>query len=92
MTKELELSDPNSCFNKARPDEQIFVLREKDLAAPETILYWIQQRMRLMLNIAGDEKLTAAKQWVVDVMCIQSQAMKLKNEELARNRKPRIFA
>jgi len=42
MTKQEELDDPNSCFNKAGKDEQIFVLRGKDVSSPAIILEWIK--------------------------------------------------
>lgn len=37
MTKTEELNDPNSCFNKARPDELMFVILARDVAAPKAI-------------------------------------------------------
>ncbi len=39
-TKRENLEDPNSCLNKAGDDEPIFVLRAKDLKAPDTIRHW----------------------------------------------------
>lgn len=38
--KTVELQNPNSCLNKAAPDEFIFVLRANDPAAPNTIEHW----------------------------------------------------
>lgn len=40
MKKQLELSTPTSCLNKAAPDEPVFVLRAKDPLAPITVRHW----------------------------------------------------
>jgi hypothetical protein len=40
MLKRDELSNPNSCLNKAMNDEPIFVLRANDPCAPDTIRAW----------------------------------------------------
>lgn len=40
MTKQENIDDPNSCWNKAEPDEPIFILRANDMAAPELVLWW----------------------------------------------------
>ena len=61
MTKAEELSDPNSCLNRARPDELIFVLLARDVAAPAAIREWAKERVRLRKNYAiGDEQLISA--------------------------------
>lgn len=36
-----ELSNPASCFNKAAPDEPIFILRAQDMTAPEAVRFWV---------------------------------------------------
>lgn len=41
MLKQLELSNPKSCLNKARADEPVFVLRAKDRLAAMTVRHWI---------------------------------------------------
>lgn len=38
--KHFELSDPNSCLNKAADDEPIFVLRASDLLAAGLVYGW----------------------------------------------------
>lgn len=63
MRKRDELADPNSCLNKARDDELIFVLLERDAASPGTVRDWIEERKRLGLNVAGDAKLKEAQAW-----------------------------
>lgn len=40
MKKSNELRSPTSCFNKASPDEPIFVLRAKDTVASQTVRHW----------------------------------------------------
>lgn len=40
MLKCDELKDPKSCFNKAAPEEPVFVLRAKDAVAAQTVRHW----------------------------------------------------
>ena len=40
MIKKNEISDPNSCFNKAADDEPLFVLRANDPLAPAAVAAW----------------------------------------------------
>jgi hypothetical protein len=61
MRKELELSDPNSCLNKARPGEILFVLLSRDKAAPGTIRDWCERRIAFGLNEPGDPQILEAK-------------------------------
>lgn len=56
MLKQLELSSPSSCLNKAADDEQVFVLRAKDVHAPMTIRHWVS----MSRGFQKEEKLTAA--------------------------------
>lgn len=56
-----EIHNPESCLNKARLDEMIFVLRATDPAAPATIQFWMDQRIQLGLNQADDVKLRRAR-------------------------------
>lgn len=56
MLKQLELSSPSSCLNKAADDEQVFVLRAKDPHAPQAIRHWVS----MSRGFHADEKLTAA--------------------------------
>jgi hypothetical protein len=60
MLKQKELSDPNSCWNKARPGERVFVLLERDAAAPVAIRAWVKERVRLGKNKMGDAQITEA--------------------------------
>lgn len=65
MIRKTELEDPNSCLNRARDDEYVFVLMGRDAAAPATIRFWANERVRLGKNEVGDtqivEALTAAQ-------------------------------
>lgn len=62
MRKECELSNPESCLNKADDLEMIFVLRGKDLAAPSVIRMWAEARITLGLNTRDDAKMREALQ------------------------------
>lgn len=43
----------NDCFDKALPDEPVFVLLGRDLAAPGTVRQWAYQRERAI--VAGEK-------------------------------------
>lgn len=44
MTKAECIADPNSCWNKAKDDEPVFILLGRDEDAPATIEYWLKER------------------------------------------------
>lgn len=50
MRKDHEKNNPESCWNKATENEMMFVLLQRDLAAPATIRFWVQERIRLGKN------------------------------------------
>lgn len=60
MIKTKELSEPTSCWNKADADELLFVLMGRDAAAPVAIEVWVQERIRLGINQAGDAQIAEA--------------------------------
>lgn len=60
MQKRQERDNPNSCFNRAHDDELVFVLLERDHAAPAAIRAWCEERIRLGMNKPGDPKITEA--------------------------------
>ena len=60
MRKCDELTDPNSCFNKARPGERLFVLLCRDQASPGTIRYWVGERIEMGLNRPEDAQIREA--------------------------------
>lgn len=60
MLKRDELADPNSCWNKARDDERVFVLLARDSAAPAAIRGWVAERLALGKNAPDDPQITEA--------------------------------
>lgn len=67
MLKHQEEADPKSCWNKARYGERIFVILERDKAAPATIRAWAAERIRLGLNDEDDPQILSAlqdAQWI----------------------------
>ncbi len=68
MKKIEEIRNPNSCFNKARPEELIFVLLERDEAAPIAIQAWIEARIRLGKNIADDSQIREARELLCEIL------------------------
>lgn len=61
MQKREEILNPNSCLNRAQPEELIFVLLERDEAAPIAIQAWIEARVRLGKNAPDDAQLIEAR-------------------------------
>lgn len=59
MLKREELADPNSCFNKAKDDEPIFVLLARDPIAAEMVLAWSE----MARGFHSDEKIVSAAKW-----------------------------
>lgn len=60
MLKRDEIEHTESCFNKARDEERLFVLLSRDPAAPVAIRAWIAERIRLGKNAPGDEQIREA--------------------------------
>lgn len=60
MRKKHELAKPESCLNKAKDEEMIFVLLARDKAAGATIRFWRYERIRLGLNEAHDSQMMEA--------------------------------
>ena len=60
MIKRDELTDTESCLNKARDNERLFVMLARDPAAPVAIRAWIAERIRLGKNTASDEQIREA--------------------------------
>ena len=68
MIKSLELTDPDSCINKADLREPVFVLRGQDLLAPGLVIAWAElarvhgcdgNKVNEALNLAKKMKLWA---------------------------------
>ncbi len=60
MLKKDELTDPNSCFSKAKDSERMFVLLARDIVAPNTIRFWANERIRLGKNKFYDSQIQEA--------------------------------
>jgi len=60
MLKRDEIEDTESCFNKAGDGERLFVLLARDPAAPAAIRAWVDERIRLGKNAAGDDQIREA--------------------------------
>lgn len=62
MLKSDEINKAASCWNKAREDERMFILLERDLTAPVIIRAWVTERLRVGLNTATDKQILEALQ------------------------------
>ena len=60
MLKRDEISNPESCFNRAKDHEMLFVLLARDVTAPHVVRLWTRERIRLGKNIPGDEQIAQA--------------------------------
>lgn len=62
MRKNREVADPNSCLNKARDDEMLFVLLGRDKTAAATIRHWCVLRVSSGKNQSTDPQIIEAIQ------------------------------
>jgi hypothetical protein len=62
MVKREELANPNSCLNRAKDDEMVFVLLGRDPAARIAIHAWVAERLRLGKNNSSDPQIVEALQ------------------------------
>jgi len=60
MIKMDELANSNSCLNRAKDDETIFVLLARDIAAPIAIRAWVAARIRHGKNKLEDDQMQTA--------------------------------
>lgn len=60
MKKRDEATNPNTCWNSAHDDELLFVLLERDAAAPVAIRAWADERIRIGKNTADDPQIIEA--------------------------------
>ena len=60
MIKQFEIIDSNSCWNKARVNERMFILLARDKTAPSVIRYWVRARIDTGLNNKDDHQITEA--------------------------------
>jgi hypothetical protein len=67
MRKCDEIANPNSCLNKARADEWIFVLLGRDESAIVAVRAWIEHRVQSGKNKRDDVKIMSAENWIKEV-------------------------
>lgn len=60
MLKKEEIAEPNSCLNKAKDDEPIFVLLGRDPVAAKVVRFWIIERIKAGLGTLADKKIQEA--------------------------------
>lgn len=60
MIKRDEIEYTESCLNKARDNERLFVLLSRDPAAPTAIRAWVAERIRLGKNTPNDAQIVEA--------------------------------
>ena len=79
MQKRKELSDPNSCLNKAKDDELIFVLVEHDVTSPDTVRDWVARRLDKGKNKITDPQIIEALAWADKVEEIHTYGKSVRN-------------
>jgi hypothetical protein len=60
MLKCDELANPQSCLNRAHLTERIFVLLARDICAPATVRFWVDERIRRGRNTLRDPQIQDA--------------------------------
>lgn len=60
MRKRDELTKTHTCMASAHPNEMVFVLLGRDLAAPATIRAWVDMRIFLGKNAITDDQIVEA--------------------------------
>jgi len=60
MRKKDETARPDTCLAQAHPNEMLFVLLGRDPAAPATIRFWVEERLRLAKNSIKDPQIIEA--------------------------------
>lgn len=61
MNRQQMQLDPNSCLNRAAPDEPLFLLRAHDIASSNTVRSWIKERLATGKNNPGDPQILDAE-------------------------------
>ena len=68
MRKNDERLKRESCFNKALPNEWLFVLLARDPAAPVAVRMWCEVRVAMGLNEPDDPQIVEALKWCEEAM------------------------
>jgi hypothetical protein len=63
MRKRDELADPQSCLNKARDDDWIFVLIQHDEDAPAAVRFWAHRRVARGKRAKDHPQIVEALAW-----------------------------
>jgi len=101
MTKRLEKEDPQSCWNKAKEDELMFILLERDICMADTIRYWVERRIKTDKNKPGDPQIKEAlnlAEYVANNLDLKQKEQTLPNSNLGvegivayRNNQPYVL-
>jgi hypothetical protein len=62
MRKKDELANPNSCLNRAKDNEWLFVLKASDICSPGAVRDWVKRRLKKKRNQPGDAQIIEALQ------------------------------
>lgn len=81
MRRDLEATDPRSCWNKANNQEMVFVLLARDKAAPVAIEAWCQERIRLGKNTDTDPQIVEARECAAKMRSDQEEILKPREGE-----------
>jgi hypothetical protein len=66
-TKRENIDDPNSCWNKARDDEQVFILLGRDEQMAGTIRDWADRRIAAGVDTDSSPKILSARRLADDL-------------------------
>lgn len=64
MLKREEAADPNSCWNRAHPDEPVFVFLGRDKSAATAIRAWIHHRLITAKSTEKSPEIIDARRFV----------------------------
>ena|SRR6195256_1923623 len=73
MRKKDELSLDNTCMAHAHPEEMVFVLIGRDVAAPVAVRAWVAERIRLGKNVSTDSQIVEALR-IADTMELEGRS------------------
>lgn len=85
MRKMYEVADPNSCFNRAKDEENVFVLLGRDAAAPATIRFWCNERVAIGKNTYNDKQICDALELADQIEAELEQKEKAEGEKVSRS-------
>lgn len=83
MRKIDEIERQDSCWNRARMEQSVFVLLDHDVAAPDTIRFWCAERVRKGKNTWSDEQIKSA---LADANAIEADLKTAAAEQAEKDR------